>query len=350
MSQAVYDSGKIYNIGGFNDTSGVTNITRIYTIGTNTWTTGAPMPAALTDHATILWNGVIYVVGGYNGSATVNTLYAYNIAGNSWTTLAPLPGPLFLPGAGAINNKLYVASGNDGSVQVNTLRIYDIPTNTWTTGATVPTAVTAPGSTMFNGNLYVFGGGFPTTTNITQIYNPNTNTWSSGPNMVVNRLWFFGAVVGGSIIAPGGDQSPGIPINDNEQFTGGGACGTPSPTPTPTPTPSASPTPAPPTMQFSMAAFPGDESQVEPVIITRTGNVTGSSSVNFSATSGTATGGVACTAGVDFVTILNQVVQFNPGETEQDGVRDNMRGYIDRRARDCKPYVEQPDRRHHRNA
>jgi len=106
-------------------------------------------------------------------------------------------------------------------------------------------------------------------------------------------------------------------------------CGTPSPspsvspspaTPSPTPTPSASPSPsATPatTMQFSASAFPGDESQVEPVTITRTGVVTATSSVNFSTTNGTAIGGVACTSGVDYLTITNQPVQFNPGETSK---------------------------------
>jgi hypothetical protein len=38
--------------------------------------------------------------------------------------------------------------------------------------------------------------------------------------MNVNRLWFYGAAVNDtSIVAPGGDQLPGIPITDNEQLT-----------------------------------------------------------------------------------------------------------------------------------
>ena len=232
LSQAVYDNGKIYNMGGFDGGGGVSNITRIYTVATNTWTTGAPMPATLTDQATALWNGIIYVAAGYDGSGGVNTLYAYNIAANSWTTLAPLPQALFLPGFGTINGKLYIASGNDGFVELNTLYIYDIATNTWSTGATVPQPVTGPGSTVFNGKLYLYGGGFPTTTTVTQIYDPVSNTWSAGPNLNVSRLWFYGTAVGGdTIVAPGGDQVPGIPVNTNEQLI--------SPPCTPTPTPTA---------------------------------------------------------------------------------------------------------------
>ena len=93
-----------------------TNTTRIYDIGTNTWTTGAPMPAALGGMATALWNGIVYVAGGSPdiGASVVNTLYAYDIAANSWTTLAPMPQALWVSGFGAIHGKLYVAGGSDG--------------------------------------------------------------------------------------------------------------------------------------------------------------------------------------------------------------------------------------------
>src|SRR4029077_7123500 len=201
-----------------------TNTTRIYDIAANSWTTGAPLPEGngLSDHATAYWNGKIYVAAGYNGAAT-NALHIYDIASNSWTSGAPLPQALFLPGFGAINGKVYVASGNNGAVELNTLYIYDIPTNTWTTGANVPTPVTGPGSTVFQGKLYLFGGGapFPTTTTATQIYDPVANSWSAGPSMLVSRLWFSGGARGTlSIGAPGGDTSPGIPINNNELYNG----------------------------------------------------------------------------------------------------------------------------------
>jgi hypothetical protein len=170
------------------------------------------------------------VAGGYNGTGAISTLHIYDIASNSWTTGAPLPQALYLPGFGAINGKVYVAAGNNGSTELNTLYIYDIGTNTWTTGANVPTAVTAPGSTVYQGKLYLFGGGFPTTQTITQIYDPVANSWTTGPNMNVNRLWFYGGAVDNtSIVAPGGDQTPGIPINDNEQLTGSWAVKAPVP-------------------------------------------------------------------------------------------------------------------------
>ena len=65
LSQAVYFNGKIYNMGGWVSSSATSDSTRIYDTETQTWRTGARMPQALGGMATALWNGVIYVAGGY---------------------------------------------------------------------------------------------------------------------------------------------------------------------------------------------------------------------------------------------------------------------------------------------
>jgi len=224
LSQAVFYNNKIYNIGGFGTNGGgLTNTVRIYDISTNSWSIGAPMPVALSDMATLLWNGKIYVAAGFNGLAPVNTLYAYNISTNTWSTLASMPQALFLPGFGAIGGKLYIASGNNGSSELNTLYIYNIATNSWSSGTAVPTPVTAPGSTVFCGKLYLYGGGYPTPHNITQIYDPVSNSWSSGRNLNVARLWFYGSAVGNiGIVAPGGNTTAAASsaVNTNEQLVG----------------------------------------------------------------------------------------------------------------------------------
>jgi N-acetylneuraminic acid mutarotase len=244
LSQAVIFNNKIYSIAGFSS-SGQSSTTRIYDIAGNSWTTGAPLPEpnGLSDAATGLDSGKIYIGCGFNGSGASSTLHIYDIATDSWTTGPSAPTAVYLPGGGAINGKFYVASGNNGSTEVPDLQIYDIATSTWTTGAPIPTPVTGPGSAVFDGKLYIFGGAapFPSTTTITQIYDPATDSWSAGPSMVVARLWFYGGPLNAtSILAPGGDNSPGIPINDDEILAGGG-CGTPTPTPTATPTPTCPP-------------------------------------------------------------------------------------------------------------
>src|SRR5262249_1474335 len=180
-SQAVYYSttNKIYNMGGFVNSSQATNVTRIYDIATDTWSAGAPMPQAFGNMATMLWGGVVYLAGG-NTAFFLDTLYAYDIAGDTWTDLASMPQALVGPGFGAIDGKLYIAGGSNGSVVLNTLYIYEIGTNTWTMGANLPQAVAWPGSAVFNGKLYLYGGEISnaprTLTDVTQVYDPVANT------------------------------------------------------------------------------------------------------------------------------------------------------------------------------
>jgi N-acetylneuraminic acid mutarotase len=246
-SQAVYFSGKIYNIGGYNENLDVTDTTRIYDIDTNTWRTGAPMPQALAQMATALWDGVVYVAGGNNFTGRVNTLYAYDIASNTWTTKAPMLQALTLSGFGAIDGKLYIAGGSSDAGYLNTLYIYDIATNVWTLDdeANLPQAIARPGSSVLNGRLYLYGGRLPdlTPTTITQIYDPVTNTWDqNGPLLNVPLFSSYGTAFGNdSIVAPGGLDVNFVGLIDNEHLINT-PCGTPTPTPTATPTPTLTPT------------------------------------------------------------------------------------------------------------
>ena len=248
LSQAVYFNGKIYSIGGF-VSGGTSDMTRIYDIEAMTWSIGARMPAALGGMATAVWDGVIYVAGGYEvGLGVVDTLYGYDIASDTWITLESMPQALSYTGFGVINGKLYIAGGASACCHLSTLYIYDIAAHTWTNGTDVPQAVLGPGCTVLNGNLYLYGGQLASgiMTNTTLIYDPCGNTWSSGPNMNVGRGLLYGtAVDDASIVAPGGANFNLIGLDDNEQLTNT-PCGTPTPTPTatltPTPTPTASAT------------------------------------------------------------------------------------------------------------
>lgn len=71
-----------------------------------------------------------------------------------------------------------------------------------------------------------------------------------------------------------------------------------------------------PSVQFSASSYIEDESQNAGLTITRTGDTSGTTTVNFATSNGTATGGAACTAGVDYIT-TSGTVTFNPGNTSQ---------------------------------
>ena len=69
-------------------------------------------------------------------------------------------------------------------------------------------------------------------------------------------------------------------------------------------------------IQFSSATYIEDESQVAVSRSPGPATRAGPNSVNFATSNGTATGGAACTAGVDYISV-NQMVTFNPTITSQ---------------------------------
>src|SRR5215204_3308100 len=97
---------------------------------TNRWTTKAPMPTPRSSLGVGAVSGVIYAVGGYNGSNKRTTaVQAYTSSTNTWTTKAPLPSARNSIVVGSINGVLYVAGGmasnGTGATVVTTLYAYN---------------------------------------------------------------------------------------------------------------------------------------------------------------------------------------------------------------------------------
>jgi hypothetical protein len=83
-------NGILYVIGGETDSAVATNIVEAYDPASKTWTTGlAPMPTAKNSIRAVVDKGIVYVVGGYNGSR-LTTVESYDPATNIWTEEAPL--------------------------------------------------------------------------------------------------------------------------------------------------------------------------------------------------------------------------------------------------------------------
>ena len=200
VASAVYypTTNKIYVFGGSTRTPDpvtVYDVTRIYDIATNTWTTGAPMPGPRSQMASGYnpANGRIYLNGGFQTStidSVQNTTWEYDPVANSWAVKAPSP---FSPGqAGTtsevINGKLYMSGGrtNPDEVLANTWG-YDIATDTWTTAEQLldmPMAKNTAGRAVVQGQLYSIGGtnlGTFDGLNDVSKYDAATNAWRRCP-------------------------------------------------------------------------------------------------------------------------------------------------------------------------
>jgi N-acetylneuraminic acid mutarotase len=131
MATGVYypPTNKIYVFGGAEFDSGTNyDLTQIYDIATDTWSSGASMPDVRSFSAGgyVSATGKIYILSGYNtgfvDSAQPNT-WEYDPVADTWTDLTatvPYPHPAGGFAYGVINNKLYTAGGRDAAnVNIN---------------------------------------------------------------------------------------------------------------------------------------------------------------------------------------------------------------------------------------
>ena len=172
----VTDGTYIYVFGGGDSIGGFYNDLWRWDPATQTWTQLANMPTGKQNIQGAYWNGKIYVPGGFNASGHITENAIYDIATNSWATGAPLPATQTGTNV-AFNNKIYNFGGNPGPQSIT--RIYDIATNTWSPGASMPVATTYGRATVAGNYAYYVGGIAGVTTNAVYRYDFAANSWAT---------------------------------------------------------------------------------------------------------------------------------------------------------------------------
>lgn len=156
---AVESKNIIYVVGGYVTGSGRVATLYSYNPATDTWAQLASMKVGKSNPATGYLGGIIAAGGLGNGGVTSDN-ELYNSTKNTWSTLAPMPAALTASCFGAITGKFYVASGTDNSGPNAAVQAYTGgKTKSWTTDlAAIPQATVAPASAVVKNQLYCIGG------------------------------------------------------------------------------------------------------------------------------------------------------------------------------------------------
>lgn len=271
---AVYQN-KIYCIGGSISNGVTTGVNEVYDPSTNSWATKNPLPTPRYGLDANAVNGKIYLIGGFE-SASIIATYAENVSSinevydpssDLWTKESPLPVAISDYASAVFDDKIYVI----GNSNENLTQIYTPETDTWTYGAPVPTTSAGyylGGAGATTGvfapkRIYVLGGEeaglMGSSLGTTLIYDPENDTWSSGTPMPTARSNIGVAVVNDVLYAIGGEINWGGYTGANEQYTPAESIPSSTSMLTPTPTstvqvqsPSSlsSPTPSPSILEF----------------------------------------------------------------------------------------------------
>ena len=207
---AVELNGKIYAMGGEDIAAGGAqkDTVEVYDIGNDKWIEGTvvPMPLPLDHTASAVYDGNIYVIGGFlKDKVPTDKVFIYDPSKNDWKEAMPLPSPVGAAlNAQFIDGILYVVGGlNSSDLPTNTNYAYDPKTNNWTVKAPMPTARHHLQTAVIDGKLYATGGRIlgdevrsedldSSLSNFdrNEMYDPRTDTWTIRQHMLTKRSGF----------------------------------------------------------------------------------------------------------------------------------------------------------------
>ena len=201
---------KIYLIGGW---SGVWYSTvEVYDPTTDTWTKKTDMPRLASAFATCVVDGKIYAIGGNETTNYYKEILVYDPAADTWETKAEIPTPRNGLTACLLGGKIYAIGGwrpNVGCMKV--VETYDIATNSWTAKADLPFKIGYHAAFVFNEKILLIGGeasdAGPLYSSVYE-YDPETETITEKAEMPAARAYFTSAMVNGKIYVIGGTSNP----------------------------------------------------------------------------------------------------------------------------------------------
>ena len=200
----VSDGTYLYHIGGYNtDTLAYSKKVYRYTPGSDTWLAMTDMPTARCWHGADVVSGVIYVIGGYAGSGALGTNEAYTIATNLWATKTAMTTPRYLLTSSAVNGKIYNMGGFPFAY-ADKNEEYDTALDTWATKTALPTPRYEHSSGVVSNKIYTIGGYYSGELSDVDEYVPATDTWTAKTDAPAPRYWAGCAVDSGNIYLVGG--------------------------------------------------------------------------------------------------------------------------------------------------
>jgi N-acetylneuraminic acid mutarotase len=180
LATSVVNNGYVYEIGGVDRSGGFATILSTVSYAplnsdgsVGSWVTTTSLPISVLNASSIVYNGYVYEIGGYNASnpfapAIYDTVYyaPLNSDGSvgTWQTASnTLPQGVYLATSVVNNGYVYEIGGDTGSANLDT--VYYAPLNsdgsvgTWQTASnTLPATIISATSIVYNNYVYEISG------------------------------------------------------------------------------------------------------------------------------------------------------------------------------------------------
>ena len=216
----VYD-GKIYVFGGFLDPWLTQSNAWMYDPAKDRWTVLRDMPAPRTAGAAVTLDDTVYLVGGTTSKAgAVPSTWKYDPKTDTWQEVAPLQEPREHNTAVVLDGEIYAVGGR-WVQDLNSVEIYDPTSDRWTFGPAMKEARAGFGATVLDGKIYVAGGEWISTLktlNSVEVFDPSAGVWSALPNLPQKLHGVPMVGVNGMLYVMGGSTRSADVINPGKVF------------------------------------------------------------------------------------------------------------------------------------
>ncbi len=278
-------NGKVLVTGGLSPVTLASS--ELYDPATGTFSaTGSLTTARYAHTATLLSNGKVLITGGDNGRLSSSELYD-PATGTFSATGSLVTGRAYHMAALLGNGKVLITGGYGSSGGLASSELYDPVTSTFSATGSMATARSIHTATLLgNVKVLVTGGDNSGRLASSELYDPATGTFSATGSLTNARYYHTATLLGnGKVLVTGGDNSGALA--SSELYT----------------------TPA----SFSINDVTANEGNSGTtnftLTVTRSGDTSGTSTVHYVTSNGTAT------AGSDFTAIADTTLTFAPGDT-----------------------------------
>ncbi|XP_064638007.1 kelch-like protein 8 isoform X2 [Lineus longissimus] len=149
-------NGLLYAIGGHNGSNHL-SCGEVFDPETNRWKFIGSMSTPRRGIALASLGGPLYAVGGLDDSVCYDIVERYDISNDSWSYVQSMNEPRGGVGVAALKGHLYAVGGNGGVTSLDTCERYDPHLNKWTVLATMNKRRAGAGVAVLNGYLYAVG-------------------------------------------------------------------------------------------------------------------------------------------------------------------------------------------------
>jgi len=202
----------LYVIGGIDDSMKYTSSVEIYPIENNSWSSCRNLPSDISRHASVSYDGKIFVFGGLEGTNDRDcrnsaSVFMYNPQKDTWTRKADMPTARHGLSAIVVKNKILVIGGySDGPTGV--VEEYDPIHDQWTTKAPMPTPRGFFGLVNIGDYVYAIGGRIWGEKGPVERYNIDHDQWIQLEPLPVARQRFGIATVHEKVYLIGDEDNP----------------------------------------------------------------------------------------------------------------------------------------------